>query len=209
MGENPAQVERLLDWLFSYGPVWVYLALFAACFVENLFPPFPGDSFIIAAGALVAMDRLDLALSYTLVIAGGVASTMVLYYVGRSFGRDYFIRKDFKYFSAQDISRAERSLEKWGVVLLLLSRFVVGFRAAIAVVAGLGKYPSGAMLLLSTVSYLVFAGLLMYLAFVAVENLDRIVYYYRTYNLIVIPVVLAMIALFVVRKIIKVRKGGR
>ena len=78
MIEQPAYIIEFLDSIFSYGAFWVYLVLFAACFIENLFPPFPGDSFIIAAGGLVALQRLDLTLTAATILVGGVSSVMAL-----------------------------------------------------------------------------------------------------------------------------------
>src|SRR3990172_13041023 len=107
MGENPQQITLFLDGIFRYGAIWVYLVIFAACFIENVFPPFPGDSFIAAAGGLVALERLDFALTMIIVLAGGVSSVMVLYFFGSNYGRKYFERKNFKYFSVKDIELME------------------------------------------------------------------------------------------------------
>ena len=52
MTDSPEQISQWLDYIFSFGVGWVYVALFVACFIENIFPPFPGDSFIAVAGAL-------------------------------------------------------------------------------------------------------------------------------------------------------------
>ena len=87
MSEHPEQINQLLDLIFAYGSVWVYLAIFTACFVENVFTPFPGDSFIVAAGGLVALGRLDLVLTIIIIVVGGIASVMLLYTMGRRFGR--------------------------------------------------------------------------------------------------------------------------
>ena len=103
MGENPQQITQFLDGIFQYGAIWVYLVIFAACFIENMFPPFPGDSFIAAAGGLVALERLDFALTMIIILAGGISSVMVLYFLGSNYGRKYFEKKNFKYFSVKDI----------------------------------------------------------------------------------------------------------
>ena len=41
MSETLAQIDRYFDLLFAYGPFWVYLVIFLACFIENLFPDNP------------------------------------------------------------------------------------------------------------------------------------------------------------------------
>ncbi len=209
MTEDPEQIGRYLDYIFAYGPFWVYAALFAACFVENVLPPFPGDSFIAAAGVLVAADRLTLMSSFLTVVAGGMSSVMVMYVLGRRYGREFFLRKDYRYFSAEDIGHFERSLNRWGGLLMVSSRFVVGFRSAIAVGAGIARYPSIRMVLYSTVSYVLFTAAIFYLAMVVVDNLDRIADYFRTYNMIVWPIVVVAVAALVVWKIQRVRARMR
>jgi membrane protein DedA with SNARE-associated domain len=209
MFEQLTQINSLLDQIFAYGPVWVYGLLLVVCFVENIFPPFPGDSFIVAAGALVAAGRLSLIPSLACVILGGLGSVMVMYWLGRRFGRDYFVRKNFKYFSVQDIDRVERSFRKHGAWVLIFSRFAVGMRSVLAVVAGIGRYPGGRMLLYSAASYLLFAGLLMVAAIKLVENFDRLEYYFKTYERVAWPIVILIVVLLIVRKIMAVRRNRR
>ncbi len=200
MTESLANINLFLDQLFSKGPLVVYLVLFAACFIENIFPPFPGDTFIAAAGALVAADRLNFLLSLVVMVSGGMASVMVLYFLGRNYGRDYFIRKNFKYFSALDVVRMETRLQKWGALVILVSRFVIGIRTALAVASGVARYDTTKMVLFSSVSYLAFTGLIMYLAASVVRNFDEIEQLFATYTRILWPIVVTGIAIFVVHR---------
>jgi membrane protein DedA with SNARE-associated domain len=209
MGEHPLQINALLDQVFTYGPFWVYLAIFAACFFENIFPPFPGDSFIIAAGGLVALGRLDLVMSLVLIVTSGMSSVMLLYLVGRRFGRSYFVCRNFKYFSTADIARMEERFSRWGAVILIGSRFIVGMRSVLAVVAGISRYSAWRMTIFSTLSYVMFCALLFFAAFKLVENLETIEYYIRTYNRIVVTLVTILVVLWIVRKVRTRRKESR
>jgi membrane protein DedA with SNARE-associated domain len=209
MGDTLSQVNEYLDFLFAYGPFWVYLVIFSACFVENLFPPFPGDSFIVVAGGLIALQRLDPIVVYLLVNFGGIASVMVMYYLGLKYGRDYFLRKDFKYFSAADILGVEKKLARWGAGVLMVSRFVVGFRSALAVAAGIGRYPAGKMFLFSLLSYFAFTGMLMYIGFVLVDNLGLIEQYFDQYNRIIWPLLILAAVAFVVHRYLKLRSSRK
>jgi membrane protein DedA with SNARE-associated domain len=197
-------INEWLDLAFAQGPVWVYAAIFAACFVENITPPFPGDSFIVAAGALVAAGRLDAVLAFLMVISGGMASIMLYYYFGRRYGRDFFVRKNYRFFSAQDIVAVESKFQRFGGLLLVVSRFVVGFRVALVLAAGIGRYPTWRMF-----GYTLFGGLLMYLGFKLVEHLDVIEHYFRTYNYIGWPIVITIVVVWAVRRILKVRARNR
>ncbi|MBU8934435.1 MAG: DedA family protein [candidate division Zixibacteria bacterium] len=207
MGENVQQVSQWLDWIFTYGSGWVYVVLFVVCFIENVFPPFPGDSFIVATGVLVAFGRLDFVLSGVLIAAGGLSSVMLMYYLGRRYGRDFFMRRNFKYFPTDDIVRFEKQLKKWGALLMIFSRFVVGFRSAIAVGAGMGRYAPVRMVAYSFISYTLFGGLLIYLGYALAENFDRIAYLWRTYNSVAWGVVIVLVSSLVTWRVLKVRRG--
>ncbi|MEE8577741.1 MAG: hypothetical protein V3T31_10845, partial [candidate division Zixibacteria bacterium] len=123
------------------------------------------------------------------------------------YGRDFFVRKNYRYFSAADIIRVEGHFEKWGAVILVFSRFVVGFRSALALVSGISRYDPRRMLVYSTISYILFCSLLIYGAVVLVDNMERIEDYFRTYNMIVWPILIILVALYILRKFISLRKG--
>ncbi len=164
MNEFGGNVNELLDTVFSHGTFWVYLAICIGCFIENLLPPFPGDAFILAAGALAAAGRLEPVTAGLAALVGGMLSVFILYFIGRRYGREYFIRKNFRFFNAQDIHTTEQKFEKWGALILLVSRFLFGIRSAVSVTAGIVNYPRFQMLLFSGISYAIFITLWMLLA---------------------------------------------
>lgn len=200
MIETLELVNGWLDYFFSQGTIWVYLIIMLACFIENIFPPFPGDSFIVAAGSLVALDRLSWTGSLLVVNGGGLASVMILYFFGRRFGREYFIRRNFRFFSARDIKGVEERMARFGGGILVASRFVVGFRVAIAVVSGISRYNPLKMFLFSAISYFAFTGLLMYIGFSLVENIELIDKIFAQYNMIVWPILGLLVIAWVWRR---------
>ena len=208
MTESAADINELLDSIFRYGAVWVYAALFAVCLIENLFPPFPGDMFILAAGGLVAVNRLMPVPTLLVIVGGGMTSVMLLYVIGRRYGREYVLRKNLRFFSAADVARMEIRLARWGWLILLLSRFIPGVRSAIALAAGIGSYPQYKMAALSTVSYLAFSGLLLALAIKLVNNLDAVVGYFALYNKIIWPIIAGVVLAYVIYKYRRMRKNS-
>lgn len=200
MTDSLENINLFLDQVFARGPLLVYAVLFAACFIENIFPPFPGDTFIAAAGALTAAGRLNFPITMLVMIAGGMGSVMMLYFLGRNYGRDYFLKRNFKYFSALDVVKMETRLQKWGMVVLLLSRFVVGLRSALAVAAGLARYDTTKMFVFSAVSYLAFTSLIMYLAASVVRNFAEIERLFTAYTRIITPILIGGAVIFVAHR---------
>lgn len=201
-------INDFLERLFAYGPFWIYLALLIAAFVENVFPPFPGDFFTIAGGALAAAGWLNVILVFLMVYIGGVGSTMVVYYLGHSYGRDFFIRKDYRLFSRRDIIKLEDWFSRKGAVLLIFSRFIVGARAAIALVSGIGEYNHWKMYMFSSISFWIFNGLLLFSSYIFVVNFDTIAHYFHLYEKVLWPVVIIIVILFVAVKLYRMKKRG-
>ncbi|MEP0828222.1 MAG: VTT domain-containing protein [bacterium] len=209
MEQSLELINQFLDRLFAYGPFWIYLTLFLALFIENIFPPFPGDFFTLAGGALAAAGRLNIFLVFLLVYLGGILSILLLYQLGYSYGRDFFIRKNFRYFSTADIDRLEVWFRKRGAWLLLLNRFIVGARAVIVVVSGIGRYDRNKMILFISISFFVFNGILLFGSYIFVVNFDTIAEYYRVYEKTVWPIIFALLIMFILFKIVRTKKNEK
>lgn len=205
MSELLGQINDWMDGLFVHGPWLVYLILFAACFVENIVPPFPGDTFMVVAGGLVALGRLDLVPTLAVIILGGMASVLLLYYFGHRHGREFFFKRNFSYFNRHDISKVEALLHKWGVLILLASRFIVGFRSGLAIVTGIAHYSLWRTVVFSLFSYILFSILLLYLGYTLVDNVEKIEQYFERYDAIVWPILVALLLLWIGRRFVFMR----
>ncbi len=208
MEQSLQLINEFLDRLFIYGPWLIYLTLFAASFVENIFPPFPGDFFTLTGGALAASGRLEIAGVFAAVYVGGICSLMLVYYLGRRFGRDYFIAKNFRYFSADDIRRLEDWFARKGLLLILFNRFIVGARAVITLVAGMSNYRAGPMFLFASISFWIFNSLLLFGTYIFVVNFETIAYYFHLYERIVWPIIIIIAIILIVLKIRKTKKSA-
>jgi membrane protein DedA with SNARE-associated domain len=202
-------INEFLERLFAYGPIWIYLALVTASFIENVFPPFPGDFFTLAGGALAAGEWLNIFGVFAAVYIGGIGSTFLVYFFGKKYGREYFLKKDYKIFSAKDILYLEEWYLKRGPVLLIFSRFIVGARAVITVVSGISGYNAGKFWLFTSVSFWIFNGLLLFSSYIFVVNFNTIADYFRAYEKIVWPIIISCIILLIVWKILKVWKNEK
>jgi len=207
MEQSLQLINEFLDRLFVYGPWLIYVALFTASFIENIFPPFPGDFFTLTGGALAASGRLEMTGVFIAVYLGGISSLMFVYYLGRRYGRDYFVKKNFRYFTADDIHKLEEWFARRGLYLILFNRFIVGARAVITLVAGIGNYRANRMFALASISFWLFNGILLFSTYLFVVNFETITYYFHLYERIVWPIIVVMAILFVIVKIRKARKG--
>ncbi len=116
-----------------------YVALFGMVFAESgLFFGFflPGDSLLFTAGLLAQRGLLD----FNLVVIGtaffAIAGDQVGYWMGRKYGRRFFVHKGDFFRDPEHIKRAEAFYAKHGKKTIVLARFVPVVRTFAPIVAG-------------------------------------------------------------------------
>jgi membrane protein DedA with SNARE-associated domain len=90
--------DQILEIIRSQNEFIIYGLLLLGAFVENVFPPFPGDTTILAGAFIAGQGNIEYWGVLLSVVIGGVAGGMILYFIGKSKGRDYFMRSKYKYF---------------------------------------------------------------------------------------------------------------
>jgi len=130
-------MEIFLEYLDSLPDYLIYVLLGLSAFVENIFPPIPGDTIIVFGAFLVGIGRLDLFWVYFSTTLGSLSGFMSLFWVGRYLGRRFFIERDYRFIKAKDIIRAEDWFRKYGYFLIVLNRFIPAIRSVISVAVGI------------------------------------------------------------------------
>jgi membrane protein DedA with SNARE-associated domain len=129
--------EYILRILTDMNDVWLYAVLFLSAVVENLFPPIPGDTITVFGAFLVGAGRLNFALVFILTTVGSATGFLLLYLFGAFLEREFFIEKDYKFFSAKSIIAAEEWFRKYGYYVVAANRFLPGIRSVISLASGI------------------------------------------------------------------------
>jgi membrane protein DedA with SNARE-associated domain len=188
--------HELLLWAQTIEPGYIYLVLFLVALVENLFPPIPGDSFTLIGGYLAASGKISLIPMFLIIAMGTMSSVMLLYIIGFNGGHKFFERHNFRIFTQSDLARVDRWFTRHGAFTLLISRFIVGGRVAVAFGAGVAKYPASRMALYSSLSTIIFQGLLVSLAYLMHAYVDRVAEGFNLYSKIVLAVIITLVILW-------------
>ncbi|MDZ7697312.1 MAG: DedA family protein [Deltaproteobacteria bacterium] len=130
----------------------IYFLLGVSAFVENVFPPIPGDTITAFGAFLVGTQRLDFTGVYLSTTLGSLAGFMTLFWIGNVLGRRFFLERDYRFFKARDIIRAEEWFARWGYLLILLNRFFPGIRSAISIAGGISRLKALRVTLLALIS---------------------------------------------------------
>jgi membrane protein DedA with SNARE-associated domain len=145
-------LDGFLSWLTTVPDWLVYLLLAASAFVENVFPPIPGDTITAFGAFLVGTGRLDFMGVYLATTIGSVTGFLFLFWLGLILGRRFFVEREHRFFKAKDILRAEAWFGKYGYWLILANRFLPGVRSVISIAGGIYGLRIATVALLATAS---------------------------------------------------------
>lgn len=163
-------MQPVLDWLSALPPAALYLAIFAAASIENIFPPAPSDVVIAFAGFLAARGGHSATPAFIAVLLGNLSGAIAMYALGRRLGADWIHRR----FRRDE--RAQRRLSDWyaryGLAALFVSRFLPGVRALVPPLAGALRVPPVGAILTMGIASSIWYGIITVLAFRAGNNWD-------------------------------------
>ena len=152
-------VDAITDLVAQYG----YPAVFAAAFLEVIFPPIPSEVVFPLVGFTAQSKGLGLENALGMAATGALGSTagaVLIYFISMKVGRAAIVRFGKRVrVSEQEIEKAERWFAKYGPVAVFTGRMVPGIREIISIPAGIGR-----MNLAKFVAY-TFAGSLVWSVF--------------------------------------------
>jgi membrane protein DedA with SNARE-associated domain len=137
-----------------------YLGLFLLLLLGEIGFPFPEDAILLLSGFLVAQGVMNPIPTFLVVYLGILATDFLLFSVGRKYGRGVIEHKRFhKILSPEKILKLEEKFDRWGSLVILLGRHVLGLRTQIFLVAGVMRMSAIKFLIADGVSALVTIGL--------------------------------------------------
>jgi membrane protein DedA with SNARE-associated domain len=121
-----------------------YVIVFLGVVLEGVGIPLPGETVLLAAGALAHQGSLTLGETMVLGSLGAIVGGQVGYGVGRFGGRPFVLRWGwYAFITPERLGRAERFFERHGGRAVFLARFITGLRVFGALVAGVSRMPWG------------------------------------------------------------------
>src|SRR5450631_143068 len=124
------------------GSALSYLIALVIPALDAIFPVLPGETVVIALGVATAGSTDPrIALLVACAAAGAFLGDNLCYVLGRRFGP----RAERRFFSTQKGARrrawAEHALQRFGMQVIIVCRFIPGGRTAVTLSCGLISYP--------------------------------------------------------------------
>jgi membrane protein DedA with SNARE-associated domain len=202
-------LEQTITTLTSLPNQYIYLLLFINAFIEYIFPPVPGDTIMVFGAYLVGIKKLNFTIVYLVSTAGSISGFLTLFSLGKYLGRDYFFRKDFRFFSREMILRVEQWFHRYGIGLIAANRFFSGIRSAIAVFAGIARMKFLITALAALLSSMVWNALLISGGYFLGKNWQLVLTILKRYNQGIVIVILLSLLLYYLWKKKQKRKNDR
>jgi membrane protein DedA with SNARE-associated domain len=199
-------LEQFLDSLISFNPLWIYFVACAVSYFENIFPPFPSDIVLVAAGYLCAVGRVELTIVLIVSTLGGTAGFVTMYKIGNWFGLRILETQKLKFIRMDHIHRVEAWFSKFGYTVVVMNRFLAGTRAVISFFTGMSNLPFWKTTFLAFISSLIWNAILLYAGNAVGTNWRRISQYLTMYGHIVLIISVCVILFFIGRNIFQKRK---
>jgi membrane protein DedA with SNARE-associated domain len=180
-------MDHFLDSLNSLPDFLIYFFLGLSAFVENVFPPIPGDTITAFGAFLVGTERLHFFGVYFSTTLGSLAGFMFLFWVGSLLGKRY------------------------GYFLVLLNRFFPGIRSVISIAGGISKLRAFKVVWLALISSCVWNLIWIAFGYMLGNNWEtargKMSYFLVRYNIAILILVGLVVVFFVVKKTMKKVKG--
>jgi membrane protein DedA with SNARE-associated domain len=88
---------------------------------------------------LAGTGKLDILAVYILTTLGSIIGFLILFFIGKYYGREFFLKKNYRFFPKELIFQIEKWFQRYGVGLITVNRFLSGARSAVSLFAGMSN----------------------------------------------------------------------
>ncbi len=197
--------SQLLERTTEVPVIWGYMLVFLIAWLENVFPPIPGDVLVVFGGYLAAIGPMALFPIILYSTLGGTIGFMCMYYIGRYGGPKILESKALRWLPVDSVSRVQNWISSWGYTVVAANRFLSGARTVISFTVGISRMPAWPVGLLALLSAAVWVSLIATLGYLVGDEWERVVDYLSQYG----KLISVLIILFLGWQLIKAIRRNR
>lgn len=195
------QFDSFLGRILELPPIVLWVFFCFSNFLENVFPPWPGDTVTVFSGFLSSSQDSPLSF-FSVVLAtyfGNLLGALVMYFFGERI-LQFLKRSKFPFLSAlyqeENLQKTLIWFRKHEIVVVLVSRFSAGIRFFVSIVAGMSKMNIIKFVLLYSFAISLWCGLLLLGGSLLGSNWNQIIVMLSYYNRVIGFVILCFILYF-------------
>ena len=187
-----------------------YPILFAAIFARQIGLPVPAPLFLLAAGALAAVGKLNFFAAFALAVTGCVLADWAWYEPGRRWGNRvlHFLHRFSPDPDTAD-RRAKERFARYGPPLLVPAKFVPGLDAVVPPLAGTSRTSRVRFLAFETVGASLWSGGYAGMGYFFSQDLSRAAAYAGRVGKITAVLAFAGLCIYAIPKLVRWRRYMR
>lgn len=136
--------ERVQAWITDFMEQFGYIGIFLMIALENIFPPIPSEVILPFGGFMTTYTSLTVPGVIVAATAGSIVGAIVLYGIGRLLSVERLERIVDRWggwlrVKPEDIDKANRTFQRYGVWAVFLGRMIPLVRSLISIPAGMAR----------------------------------------------------------------------
>jgi membrane protein DedA with SNARE-associated domain len=202
----PGFLQSLAGPLDHYG----YWAIVLLILLENIgIPVIPGETALIAGAIFAGTGRagLDVVVVAIAAALAAFAGAEIGYLIGRFAGRGVVLRYGkYVLLKPQHLDRAEAIVSRYGGVVVIIARYIVGLRELNGIIAGVTQMRVRTFTLFNAAGAAMWVATWVSIGALAGDNIDSIYADVNRYALYVLIALAVLLAAYVTRRLLRRRK---
>lgn len=189
----------LIGQLAELKDTYIYLTILVVAYLENVFPPIPGDLLVIFAGYLISTGVISFPEALFFSTVGSFLGFIHLYGIGRWLGDSIMSDKKMMFLPKERIRDVNKQFLRFGYWLIIFNRFLAGTRAVISLFAGIGNLYFWKTSAAALFSALAWNALLLFLGKVLGNSWRDLLGYLQSYSIIVTSLLALLAIILLIR----------
>ena len=199
------------NWIIEFMEKFGYFGVFLMIALENIFPPIPSEVVLTFGGFMTTKSDLTVFGVVVAATLGAVVGAVILYLIGLLLNVNQLEKIIDRWghilkIKKEDIHKADRWFERYGVWTVFFCRMVPIVRSLISVPAGMARMNMALFLIFTTVGTLIWNTILVMLGAAFGEAWTTVLDYMSVYSN-VFYVIFAVLFILVIAWYVKKRKA--
>lgn len=208
-------INSLVEFIGQVSPFLIYIVLFFIAYLENIVPPVPGDVIVAFGGYLITLGSINGLGLWLGTVITSVLGFMTMYRMGSYLGgsllaltsgtiqqenvlengssegflrspRNALAKLILRFANPSYLHKGSEWMRSYGQWVVVSNRFLAGTRSVIALTAGASKLSIWPTVLSSSVSSMLWNGVLIYGGWWLGDNWRRVGVYLEAYSQLVL-----------------------
>jgi membrane protein DedA with SNARE-associated domain len=200
----PGFLADLAPVLDHYG----YLAIAGLLLLENIgVPVVPGELSLIAGAIYAGAGRLNVVAVGVIAVVASFAGADIGYLIGRFGGRALVLRYGrYVFVRHHHVERAEGVVDRYGGLVVVIARFIVGLRELNGIVAGITGMRWARFLVYNAIGAVAWVAVWDSAGYLAGDHIGPIYADVRRYSLVALAALAVGAAALITRRVIRGKK---